>query len=61
MTNIPSTLDPEADAFWWQGSLYRIKARAESTGVPLASWTAASTGDSVPRCMYTVARTRLST
>ena len=32
MTNDTSTLDPQADAFWWQGSLYRIKARAETTG-----------------------------
>ncbi|HEV2058834.1 MAG TPA: cupin domain-containing protein [Solirubrobacteraceae bacterium] len=32
MTDITSTLDSQADAFWWQGALYHIKARAESTG-----------------------------
>jgi quercetin dioxygenase-like cupin family protein len=31
MTDMTSTLDPQANAFWWQGSLYRIKARAEAT------------------------------
>jgi quercetin dioxygenase-like cupin family protein len=32
MSNVASTLDPQEDAFWWQGSLYRIKARAATTG-----------------------------
>lgn len=32
MSNNASTLTPQEDAFWWQGSLYRIKARAEDTG-----------------------------
>ena len=32
MSNITTTIDAQADAFWWQGSLYRIKASAKSTG-----------------------------
>ncbi len=32
MSNVASTLNAQEDAFWWQGSLYQIKARAETTG-----------------------------
>jgi quercetin dioxygenase-like cupin family protein len=32
MSKVASTLNPQEDAFWWQGSLYQIKARAEHTG-----------------------------
>ena len=32
MNDMASTLDRQADGFWWQGGLYRIKARAETTG-----------------------------
>lgn len=32
MTKVASTLHPQGDAFWWQGSLYQVKARAEKTG-----------------------------
>ena len=31
-TSATSRVTPEEDAFWWQGSLYRMKARAEDTG-----------------------------
>jgi hypothetical protein len=32
MSNVAATPNIQEDAFWWQGSLYRIKARAEDTG-----------------------------
>jgi quercetin dioxygenase-like cupin family protein len=32
MSTVTAGLTPKEDAFWWQGSLYQIKARAESTG-----------------------------
>lgn len=32
MSDVAPTLNPQEDAFWWQGSLYRIKARTENTG-----------------------------
>ncbi len=32
MSKVASMLDHQEDAFWWQGSLYRMKARAEDTG-----------------------------
>ena len=32
MTGIASTPDAAGDAFWWQGSLMKIKARAADTG-----------------------------
>ena len=32
MSDAAFTLNPQEDAFWWQGSLYRIKSRAEDTG-----------------------------
>lgn len=31
MTNLASSLQSQEDAFWWQGGLYQIKARAEGT------------------------------
>jgi quercetin dioxygenase-like cupin family protein len=31
MSNIAATPNIQKDAFWWQGSLYQIKARAEDT------------------------------
>jgi len=31
MRNAASTVARDHDAFWWQGALYRIKARAEDT------------------------------
>ena len=42
MSNAASTRTPQEDAFWWQGGLYRFKARAADTGGALglveASW-----------------------
>ena len=32
MSSIASTADASTDAFWWQGSLMKIRARAEDTG-----------------------------
>ncbi|MDQ3645288.1 MAG: quercetin 2,3-dioxygenase [Actinomycetota bacterium] len=32
MSDVTPALDRRNDAFWWQGGLYRIKARAEGTG-----------------------------
>jgi quercetin dioxygenase-like cupin family protein len=32
MNNFGSMLDRQDDAFWWQGGLYLMKARAEDTG-----------------------------
>lgn len=32
MNTAPSTVDAREDAFWWQGGLYVLKARAEDTG-----------------------------
>jgi quercetin dioxygenase-like cupin family protein len=32
MTSTASNVSAQQDAFWWQGSLMRIKARAEDTG-----------------------------
>ena len=32
MTSAASDVSPREDAFWWQGSLMRITARAEDTG-----------------------------
>lgn len=32
MSNAVSSISAQQDAFWWQGSLMRIKARAEDTG-----------------------------
>jgi quercetin dioxygenase-like cupin family protein len=32
MSNVAATPNVQQDAFWWQGSLYQIKARAENTG-----------------------------
>lgn len=32
MSDVTPALDRRNDAFWWQGGLYRIKARAEATG-----------------------------
>jgi quercetin dioxygenase-like cupin family protein len=31
MKSAASSINAEPDAFWWQGSLYKIKARAEDT------------------------------
>lgn len=31
MSNVASTHNAEQDAYWWQGGLYHIKARGEST------------------------------
>lgn len=32
MSTAPSTAEARANAFWWQGGLYLLKARAEDTG-----------------------------
>jgi len=32
MNSAATSLKPEQEAFWWQGSLMKIKARAEDTG-----------------------------
>lgn len=32
MSDAASSVSPRQDTFWWQGSLMRIKARAEETG-----------------------------
>jgi quercetin dioxygenase-like cupin family protein len=32
MSNVAATPNVQQDAFWWQGSLYQIQARAENTG-----------------------------
>ena len=32
MSTFASVADATIDAFWWQGSLMKIKARAEDTG-----------------------------
>jgi quercetin dioxygenase-like cupin family protein len=32
MSNVAATPNVQQDAFWWQGSLYQIKVRAENTG-----------------------------
>jgi quercetin dioxygenase-like cupin family protein len=32
MSSVASSVDAARDAFWWQGSLIQIKARAEDTG-----------------------------
>jgi hypothetical protein len=58
MTTIASNPDTATEAFWWQGSLMRIRARAEDTGGALGLVEGNFYEGFGPRCTSTIARTR---